>query len=153
MCLLTPERKKYIFSVFSIHLSDSSMYPEMPLFRWSHRYAANIWVSLSFWDTHFKCCVVNVWGHLVVIKGTKLFHRHSQGFNYRVITWFELVCIDWGTFQVNCILEAFGHAKTPRNDNSSRFIKLLTVQYCEKRETMLSGNQHEFERVFLFYFI
>uniref|UniRef100_H2MUP9 Myosin motor domain-containing protein n=1 Tax=Oryzias latipes TaxID=8090 RepID=H2MUP9_ORYLA len=32
----------------------------------------------------------------------------------------------------------FGHAKTPRNDNSSRFIKLLTVQYCEKRETMLS---------------
>ncbi|KAM4558302.1 unconventional myosin-XVI isoform 2-T2 [Odontesthes bonariensis] len=38
---------------------------------------------------------------------------------------------------VNCILEAFGHAKTPRNSHSSRFIKLLTIQYCEKRRSML----------------
>lgn len=42
--------------------------------------------------------------------------------------------------QVNCILEAFGHAKTPRNSNSSRFIKLLTIQYCEKTKMMLRGN-------------
>ncbi|KAL2081193.1 hypothetical protein ACEWY4_023046 [Coilia grayii] len=39
--------------------------------------------------------------------------------------------------QVNCVLEAFGHAKTQMNHNSSRFIKLLTVQYCEKRRTIL----------------
>lgn len=43
--------------------------------------------------------------------------------------------------QVNCILEAFGHAKTPRNNNSSRFIKLMTIQYCEKGKTPLRGNQ------------
>lgn len=42
--------------------------------------------------------------------------------------------------QVNCILEAFGHAKTPRNCNSSRFIKLLSIQYCEKTKMMLRGN-------------
>lgn len=42
--------------------------------------------------------------------------------------------------QVNCILEAFGHAKTLRNSNSSRFIKLLTIQYCEKTKVMLRGD-------------
>uniref|UniRef100_A0A3Q2YYA7 Myosin motor domain-containing protein n=1 Tax=Hippocampus comes TaxID=109280 RepID=A0A3Q2YYA7_HIPCM len=31
----------------------------------------------------------------------------------------------------------FGHAKTERNSNSSRFIKLLTIQYCEKGRRML----------------
>lgn len=42
-------------------------------------------------------------------------------------------------FQVNAILEAFGHAKTPMNTNSSRFIKLLSLQYSEKRKTVLRG--------------
>ncbi|XP_053732780.1 unconventional myosin-XVI isoform X1 [Synchiropus splendidus] len=45
---------------------------------------------------------------------------------------------------VNCILEAFGHARTPWNHNSSRFIKLLTVQYCDKRRTLVRARVNTF---------
>ncbi|KAI1899883.1 hypothetical protein AGOR_G00066350 [Albula goreensis] len=34
---------------------------------------------------------------------------------------------------VNCILEAFGHARSEMNDNSSRFMKFLSLQYCKKK--------------------
>lgn len=41
--------------------------------------------------------------------------------------------------QVNCVLEAFGHAKTPLNDFSSCFIKYFELQFCEKKKTLIAG--------------
>ncbi|XP_046903631.1 LOW QUALITY PROTEIN: unconventional myosin-XVI [Hypomesus transpacificus] len=46
-------------------------------------------------------------------------------------------CLEPKMKHVNYILEAFGHAQTPRNSNASRFIKLLSLQYCERRRTLL----------------
>uniref|UniRef100_A0A9J7XDI1 Myosin XVI n=1 Tax=Cyprinus carpio carpio TaxID=630221 RepID=A0A9J7XDI1_CYPCA len=43
--------------------------------------------------------------------------------------------------QVNVILEAFGHAETQMNSSASRFINLISLQYCEKRKTLLRGSR------------
>ncbi|XP_044525273.1 unconventional myosin-XVI [Gracilinanus agilis] len=40
---------------------------------------------------------------------------------------------------VNCILEAFGHAKTTLNDLSSCFIKYFELQFCEKQKFLTGG--------------
>ncbi|XP_034041871.1 unconventional myosin-XVI isoform X2 [Thalassophryne amazonica] len=45
---------------------------------------------------------------------------------------------------VNCILEGFGHARTQSNNNSSRFIKLFTIQYCDKTKTLLRARVHTY---------
>ncbi|KAL7881645.1 hypothetical protein AOLI_G00084930 [Acnodon oligacanthus] len=45
---------------------------------------------------------------------------------------------------VNAILEAFGHTKTPMNSNASRFMKLLCLQYCEKRRTLLRARVYTY---------
>uniref|UniRef100_A0A8C6TMZ3 Myosin XVI n=1 Tax=Neogobius melanostomus TaxID=47308 RepID=A0A8C6TMZ3_9GOBI len=45
---------------------------------------------------------------------------------------------------VNSVLEAFGHAKTQQNNNSSRFIKLLNVQYCDKSRTITKARVHTY---------
>ncbi|CAL9690096.1 unnamed protein product [Knipowitschia caucasica] len=45
---------------------------------------------------------------------------------------------------VNAVLEAFGHARTQQNHNSSRFIKLLSIQYCEKSRTIIRARVHTY---------
>ncbi|XP_051565407.1 unconventional myosin-XVI-like isoform X1 [Myxocyprinus asiaticus] len=45
---------------------------------------------------------------------------------------------------VNAILEAFGHAKTQMNSSANRFIKLVSLQYCEKRKTLLRARLYTY---------
>ncbi|XP_033867625.3 unconventional myosin-XVI-like isoform X1 [Acipenser ruthenus] len=45
---------------------------------------------------------------------------------------------------VSCVLEAFGHARTKWNDFSSRFIKYLSLQYCEKKRTLIGARVYTY---------
>ncbi|KAK1797577.1 hypothetical protein P4O66_000769 [Electrophorus voltai] len=44
----------------------------------------------------------------------------------------------------NAVLEAFGHAKTPMNCNASRYIKLLSLQFCGRRRTLLRARVYTY---------
>ncbi|XP_054826888.1 unconventional myosin-XVI [Eublepharis macularius] len=45
---------------------------------------------------------------------------------------------------VNCILEAFGHAKSTLNDLSSCFIRYFEIQFCMKKKTLMGARIYSY---------